>query len=84
MWKLPDEEDGEEGNGRPLDASAGGSDYAMPTVREATMADVERIDQLTLEDFAADFDQIELPLGPMTEEDLKSAADRFLQVLREG
>lgn len=65
-------------------ADADRGDKAVPAVREATVADVERIDSLTLEDFAADFDQIELPLGPLSEEDLHAAADRFLQVLREG
>jgi hypothetical protein len=73
----------EAATGRPYGEMAGG-EKAEPAVREVTVADVERIDSLTLEDFAADFDQIELPLGPMSEEDLHAAVDRFLQVLREG
>lgn len=74
--------------GRPYGEMAGGEmaggETAVHAVRDATVEDVERIDSLTLDDFAADFDQIELPLGPLSEEDLHAAADRFLQVLREG
>jgi type IV secretion system protein VirD4 len=51
-------------------------------IREARLQDIERLDELALEDFDADFDQIPLPLeGPYTQEDLQMAADRFLASL---
>ena len=54
--------------------------------REATVADIERIDQLTLEDFAVDFDRVQLPQKGegerLSAQELQAAADSFLESLR--
>ena len=53
------------------------------SVREATVEDIDRLDSLTLEDFAADFDRVKLPAdGPLTDDDLKVAVESFLDSLR--
>lgn len=64
--------------------------FANPTevtVREATIEDVERLGELTLEDFAADFDKVQLAEKAegerMTAEELSVAVDSFLATLRE-
>jgi type IV secretion system protein VirD4 len=49
----------------------------IPT-REATLADVDRMDSLTLDDFAVDLTGVELPEGPVSEADLSRTADRFV------
>jgi type IV secretion system protein VirD4 len=55
---------------------------SIPTVHEATPVDVERIESVTLEDFAADFDQVKLPeSGRLSEQDLHVAVESFLSTL---
>jgi type IV secretion system protein VirD4 len=49
----------------------------IPT-REATLADVDRMDSLTLDDFAVDLTGVELPEGRVSEADLSRTADRFV------
>ena len=58
---------------------------AVETVeRDATTDDIERIESLTLEDFAADFSAVELPTeGRMSEDQMKDAVESFLDTLRE-
>ena len=58
---------------------------AVETVeRDATTDDIERIESLTLEDFAADFSAVELPTeGRMSEDQMKDAVESFLETLRE-
>jgi type IV secretion system protein VirD4 len=57
---------------------------AAETVREATAADVERLESLTLEDFAADFSNVVVPEGsPMSDPDMNAAVTSFLASLRE-
>ena len=58
---------------------------AVETVeRDATAEDIERIESLTLEDFAADFSAVELPTeGRMSEDQMKHAVESFLETLRE-
>ena len=58
---------------------------AVETVeRDATAEDIERIESLTLEDFAADFSAVELPTeGRMSEDQMKDAVESFLETLRE-
>ena len=52
--------------------------------RDATADDIERIESLTLEDFAADFSAVELPTeGRMSEDQMKDAVESFLDTLRE-
>ena len=71
----------------PSAAPAGASaavDSVAPVTREATADDINRIDSITLEDFAADFSQVKLPEnGPLTDEDLKGAVESFLTSFRE-
>jgi type IV secretion system protein VirD4 len=58
---------------------------AKPEVtREATAADIERLNEITLEDMATDFSQVTLPQKErLTEEDLSVAVENFLSSLRE-
>ncbi len=54
-----------------------------PQERDATVEDIDRIESLTLEDFAADFSAIELPAeGRMSTEQIKDAAQLFVETLR--
>ncbi len=59
---------------------------AAPRTREATIEDVERIDSLTLDDFAVDFSQVKVPQKPrgerLTEDELHTAVESFLATLR--
>ncbi len=65
------------------DASLGGG-KAVDRVREATVEDIDRLESLTLEDFAADFDKVKLPDSEkLTEQELTAAVDSFLATLRE-
>jgi type IV secretion system protein VirD4 len=58
---------------------------ARASVREATLEDIDRLDALTLEDFAADVGQLTLPLeGRMSEQELQGAVEEFLATLREA
>ncbi len=69
----------------PSSAEGRGQRSPPATVREASIEDVERIDSLTLDDFAADFDQIPLPFDRSpTDEDLRIAAARFLETVTTG
>ena len=56
------------------------------TTREAGPEDVERADQLGLEDFAVDFSQLKFPDhdGPSTQDELAVAADSFLAAFGMG
>jgi type IV secretion system protein VirD4 len=56
---------------------------AEPVTREATLDDLDRLDSLTLEDFAVNFEAVKLPEGPLSEEDLSRAVENFLDTLRE-
>jgi len=51
---------------------------STPPTREATLADVDRIESLTLEDFAVDFGGVELPEGPLSETDMSRAVGSFV------
>ena len=55
-------------------------------IREATVEDVERIESLTLEDFATDFSKVPIPDGggPIAESEMKTAVDNFLNSLERG
>jgi len=59
---------------------------AKASTREATAADVENIESLTLEDFAADFSQVKIPQKKegerLSAEELQSAVESFLESLR--
>ncbi|MGH6632385.1 MAG: type IV secretory system conjugative DNA transfer family protein, partial [Sphingopyxis sp.] len=79
---------------RATNARAGASsvdepsiDLPKPTRRAATAADIERIEQLTLEDFDIDFDKVVLPQKAegerYTTEELDTAVSTFINALRE-
>ena len=57
-----------------------------PVFREATMADIDRLDALTLEDFEAPLGEIELPEKAdgerLTAEEMNAAVEQFLQTLQ--
>ena len=64
------------------EAALGGE--VVDKVREATVEDIDRLESLTLEDFAVDFDKVQLPdRDKLTEQELTTAVDRFLATLRE-
>jgi len=52
--------------------------------REATVEDIQRIESLTLEDFATDFPEIRSPdhEGPMTAEETQSRLDLFMSSIK--
>ena len=58
-----------------------------PLTREATAEDIERLDTLTLEDFAAPLSDVHLPQKGegerLTAEEMNTAVESFLQSLRE-
>jgi type IV secretion system protein VirD4 len=63
----------------PGEASSqtGSPELEIPT-RAATLADVDRMESLTLEDFAVDLKDVMLPEGPLSEADLSRAAGSFV------
>jgi hypothetical protein len=52
-------------------------------IPDATLEDVERIESLTLEDFAFDFSKVQFPDrdGPLSQGEMKAAVDTFLNSL---
>ncbi len=43
--------------------------------------DTARIDELDLEDFSLDFDDVEIPKAQMTDAEIQAAADSFISKL---
>jgi type IV secretion system protein VirD4 len=75
-------------SGPPSESSVG--DGSTPraekeavVIRDATVEDVERIESLTLEDFAFDFSKVQFPDrdGPLSQGEMKAAVDTFLNSL---
>jgi type IV secretion system protein VirD4 len=54
---------------------------SKPATREATLADIDRIESITLEDFAADLRRVKMPEGPMSDEDAARAVANLLEAL---
>lgn len=58
-----------------------------PRRRKATMGDLDRIDSLTLDDFAVDWSRVEIPDKPdgerLTNEEMHRAVESFLATIRE-
>jgi len=52
--------------------------------REATVDDVEHLESLTLEDFATDFSQVQIPVrdGRLSDVEMTAAVERFMTTLR--
>ena len=55
----------------------------VEVTRAAVPSDIERLDTLTLDDFATDFSRVEIPQheGPMTDAEMGKAVDSFLESL---
>jgi hypothetical protein len=55
-------------------------------MREATAQDIERIESLTLEDFATDFSKVQIPdrQGPLSDAEMKVAVETLLDSLKLG
>ena len=73
----------------PAAGSASGGEVreaGKPFFREATMEDIDRLESLTLEDFAAPLGEIELPEKAdgerLTAEEMNVAVEQFLQTLQ--
>jgi type IV secretion system protein VirD4 len=45
---------------------------------EATLADIDRLESITLEEYAVDLDDLEVPEGPLNEEQISRAAGSFV------
>lgn len=67
----------------PMDASIIPSATAEASVRPATAADLDHLDELTLEDFACDFSQVEFPTheGPWSDAEMQTAVDSFMAAI---
>jgi type IV secretion system protein VirD4 len=57
-----------------------------PATREATVADIDRLDSLTLEDFAVDFDRVKIPQKAdgerLTSEEMNAVVASFVDTLK--
>jgi type IV secretion system protein VirD4 len=55
-------------------------------IRDGTVADIQRLESLTLDDFATDFSKVELPQheGKMSDAEAKTAVDSFLHSIDRG
>ena len=66
---------------KPRDAMA-----PPQTTREATVDDIDRLESLTLEDFAAEFEKVKIPEKSegerLTSDELNAAVEGFLDSLR--
>jgi type IV secretion system protein VirD4 len=84
---VPTERAGEVAAPPPVDPRAGPEAPAAAVTREGTVQDIERLDSLKLEDFAAPLDEVTLPQKAegerLTEEEMHAAVEGFLQTLRE-
>ena len=67
----------------PVMESTATEDSSATGIREATIADVDRIEELTLEDFAADLTRVEIPAdGPISNREMDRAVNEFLKSLQ--
>jgi type IV secretion system protein VirD4 len=72
------------GSEAPPSTAVGSHPEGSAVIREATLEDIERIDALTLEDFAADFSRVPMPQreGLLSESEMDAAVDQFMGTLR--
>jgi type IV secretion system protein VirD4 len=72
---------------RGVNRSLNGIAESVPATRTATLADLDQIETLTLEDFAADFSRIEIPATAagerLSEGTLDGVVDSFLASLKD-
>jgi type IV secretion system protein VirD4 len=54
---------------------------SQPATREATIADVDRMESITLEDFDVDFGRVKMPEGPVKEGEILNLAKSFFEVI---
>jgi type IV secretion system protein VirD4 len=76
---------------KPTSPEAGGLDLRMSEVESSTgswrevkeigAADMERVDKLSLQDFAGDLEKIEIPGEPITDGEMDVVVDMFLSTL---
>ena len=63
--------------------STGTGESSAVGIREATIEDVDRIEELTLEDFAADLSKVDIPSeGCVSDREMSRAVDDFLKSLQ--
>jgi hypothetical protein len=71
-----------------VESESGGVIEPATATREATAEDLERIESLTLDDFATDFSGVELPESApgerLSETQLTTAALEFVAVIQNG
>jgi type IV secretion system protein VirD4 len=70
----------------PADSMPRDMPEARPATREATAADIDRLESLTLEDFAVDFDRVKIPQKAeserLTSEEMNSVVANFVDTLK--
>jgi hypothetical protein len=70
----------------PADSNLREIPEARPATREATVADIDRFETLTLEDFAVDFDRVQIPQKAegerLSSDELNAAVESFLDTLK--
>ncbi len=74
------------GNSPPPESMPREVPEAGPATREATIADIERLESLTLEEFAVNFDRVKIPQKAdgerLTSEELNATVRSFLDTLK--
>ena len=55
--------------------------HSEPRTREATIDDIDRIESIKIEDFAADLTRVKVPESPMSDEDAARGVANLLQAL---
>jgi type IV secretion system protein VirD4 len=75
------------GGRRGVNRNLGGGAQSAPTTRTATLADLERIETLELEDFAADLSQIKVPVTEpgerLKDPDMDRLVESFLASMKD-
>jgi type IV secretion system protein VirD4 len=70
----------------PADSMPREMPEARPATREATAADIDRLETLTLEDFAVDFDRVKIPQKAegerLTSEEMNAVVANFVDTLK--
>jgi type IV secretion system protein VirD4 len=69
-----------------VDSMVRATPESRPAIRDATAADIDRLDSLTLEDFAVDFSRVKIPQKAegerLSTDELHLAAESFLDTLK--
>lgn len=59
-----------------------GSPESQPPTREATLADIDRIESITIEEYVVDLGDLEVPEGPLGTKGITRLADKFVQAFQ--